>query len=96
MAAQRATLKEAESRRLRELQDKLQTSRDALRFRANHDQLTGLPNRAHVQELVTALIARKPPGGKLALAFINLDDFKRVNDLHGHAAALLREVTARV
>ena len=98
MAAQRATLKEAESRRLRELQGKLQTSRDALRFRANHDQLTGLPNRAHVQELVTALIARKPPGGKLALAFINLDDFKRVNDLHGHAAgdALLREVTARV
>ena len=51
-----------------------------------------------MRELVTALIARKPPGGKLALAFINLDDFKRVNDLHGHAAgdALLREVTARV
>ena len=98
LAAQRATLKEAESRRLKELQDKLQTSREALRFGANHDQLTGLPNRAHVQELVTALIARKQPGAKLALAFINLDDFKHINDLHGHAAgdALLREVTARV
>ncbi|MBS0507216.1 MAG: EAL domain-containing protein [Proteobacteria bacterium] len=98
LATQRASLKEAENHRLKELQDKLHTSREALHFRANHDPLTGLPNRAHVQELVTTLIARKPPGAKLALAFINLDDFKRVNDLHGHAAgdALLREVTARV
>ncbi|MGB3389590.1 MAG: EAL domain-containing protein [Pseudaminobacter sp.] len=97
-AARQASLTEAESHRLKDLTEKLQASEEALRFRANHDQLTGLPNRSYIQELVSDMIARKQPGQKLALAFIDLDEFKRVNDLHGHAAgdAMLREVAVRV
>lgn len=97
-AAKQASLTEAESHRLKDLAEKLKASEEALRFRANHDQLTGLPNRSYVQEIVGEKMGRKQPGEKLALAFIDLDEFKRVNDLHGHAAgdALLREVAARI
>ncbi len=97
-AAKRASQTEAETHRLKHLTEQLRASQEALTFRANHDQLTGLPNRAYIQELVGGLIARKKPGEKLALAFIDLDDFKRVNDLHGHAAgdALLKEVAIRI
>lgn len=97
-AAKQASQTAAESHRLKDLTEKLKSSEERLRFRANHDQLTGLPNRSYVQELVNEKITRKQPGQKLALAFIDLDEFKRVNDLHGHAAgdALLREFAARV
>lgn len=98
LAAKRASQTEAESHRLKHLTDQLRASQEALTFRANHDQLTGLPNRSHLQELVSDAIARKPPGEKLALAFMDLDDFKRVNDLYGHAAgdALLKRVAERI
>lgn len=97
-AATQANQTEAESNRLKHLTEQLEASRLALQFRANHDQLTGLPNRAYIQELVNDLIAGKRLGDKLALAFVDLDDFKRVNDVHGHAAgdALLRAVADRV
>lgn len=97
-AARQASLTAAESHRLKDLTEQLKSSQEALRFRANHDQLTGLPNRAYFQELVSEMIARKQPGQKLALAFFDLDKFKQVNDLHGHATgdALLREVATRV
>ncbi len=98
LAAREAHQSEVESLRLKQLTDKLTDSQQELAFRANHDQLTGLPNRAYVQELVDGLLANKQPGEKLALAFIDLDDFKRVNDIHGHAAgdALLCEVADRI
>jgi len=97
-AAKRASQTEAESHRLLHLTERLEASQRALQYRANHDQLTGLPNRAYIQELVGSMISRKGPGEKLALAFIDLDDFKRVNDVHGHAAgdALLQEVSVRI
>lgn len=98
LAAKRASQTEAESHRLKHLTDQLRASQEALTFRANHDQLTGLPNRTHVQELVSEAVARRRPGEKLALAFMDLDDFKRVNDLYGHAAgdALLKGVAERI
>ena len=98
LAAKRASQTEAESHRLKHLTDELEASQQALRHRANHDQLTGLPNRAYIQELVGEAIARHRQGEKLALAFIDLDDFKRVNDIYGHAAgdALLKAVSERV
>lgn len=66
---------------------------------ALHDPLTGLPNRALFRDRVeqaTARLGRKP--GRLAVLFVDLDDFKRVNDDLGHAAGdeLLVEVSARI
>ena len=52
---------------------------------AYYDVLTGLPNRAHFQEqLSTALKVAREQGTKLALVFLDLDNFKRVNDTLGH------------
>jgi PleD family two-component response regulator len=97
-AARQASLTEAESNRLKDLTEKLKASQEALRFRANYDQLTGLSNRSYVGELVDQIIGRKKPGEHMALAFIDLDGFKRVNDEHGHAVGdtLLQEVASRV
>lgn len=62
---------------------------------ALHDSLTGLPNRRFM-ELISANKARSAPGKQKALAFlhIDLDNFKEVNDLLGHAAG--DEVLCRV
>lgn len=97
-AVTHASQAEAESHRLKQMTRQLKTSQEALTYRANHDLLTGLPNRLHVQELVDALIANKQSGQKFALAFLDIDDFKRVNDFHGHAAgdALLKSVANRL
>jgi diguanylate cyclase (GGDEF)-like protein len=58
-----------------------------LEHRAFHDGLTGLPNRALFRERVGhALRRRSQAGTPLALLFIDLDDFKTVNDQLGHGA----------
>ena len=97
-AASRAHQTEAESHRLRRLTEDLEASQEVLAHRANHDQLTGLSNRAHIQELVNARIAGLRPGEQLAIAFVDLDHFKRVNDFYGHAVgdALLKGMAARM
>ena len=52
---------------------------------AYYDVLTGLPNRAHFQEqLSTALMVAREQGTKLAVIYLDLDNFKRVNDTLGH------------
>jgi diguanylate cyclase (GGDEF)-like protein len=52
---------------------------------AYYDVLTGLPNRAHFQEqLSTALKVAREHGTKLAVIYLDLDNFKRVNDTLGH------------
>lgn len=56
-----------------------------LEHRANHDALTGLPNRVLMADrLRQAMAAARRKHGKLALAFLDLDGFKAVNDEHGH------------
>ncbi|CAG4917395.1 putative bifunctional diguanylate cyclase/phosphodiesterase [Paraburkholderia saeva] len=71
---------------------------DELTFRAFHDQLTGLPNRALMRELVDAALLAHSRGGMFALAFIDLDNFKSINDYYSHAIgdALLCAVATRI
>jgi diguanylate cyclase (GGDEF)-like protein/PAS domain S-box-containing protein len=58
---------------------------DQLAYQANHDALTGLPNRLMLQtELDTALSRAAKTGKLLALVFIDLDRFKQINDTLGH------------
>jgi diguanylate cyclase (GGDEF)-like protein len=66
---------------------------------AHHDALTGLPNRmAFMEQLDHAMGAARAVEGALALLFIDLDHFKRVNDSLGHLAgdALLQTVARRI
>jgi diguanylate cyclase (GGDEF)-like protein len=60
---------------------------DKLARQASTDPLTGIANRRVFQERVTAEVARAQRYGRhLSLALIDLDNFKAVNDLHGHPA----------
>jgi diguanylate cyclase (GGDEF)-like protein/PAS domain S-box-containing protein len=74
-------------------------SADRLAHDANHDSLTGLANRAAFgARLRTAMAMPERRGRCQALMFVDLDDFKDVNDRFGHAAgdALLRVVATRL
>ena len=52
---------------------------------ANHDALTGLPNRMLLMDRLEQLLARMSRHGKrMALMFLDIDDFKQVNDKFGH------------
>ncbi len=67
----------------------------AIRHRATHDELTGLANRAFFLERLEAEIAKaRSAGTSLAVAFVDLDKFKQINDTRGHAVGdeLLRIV----
>jgi diguanylate cyclase (GGDEF)-like protein len=64
-----------------------QAFEDHLATQAVHDPLTGLPNRAFVLDLLHRAVDRAGEGGPpVAVAFLDLDRFKLVNDSHGHAA----------
>src|SRR5690606_2690363 len=57
-----------------------------LTYQAYHDPLTGLANRVLFRQRVDQAIRRGDhPAGSVAVLFIDLDDFKRVNDSLGHA-----------
>ena len=65
---------------------------------ARQDPLTGLGNRRHFLEQFEAKLAARAPGQVLAVIAIDLDRFKPVNDVHGHAAgnAVLCAVARRL
>ena len=63
-----------------------------------HDGLTGLPNRKLFTEQLASTIARRRADEQIMVAYVDLDDFKVVNDMLGHPAgdALLRQVSDRL
>jgi len=67
--------------------------------RTFHDVLTGLPNRAFFHMRASSALARHQATGQIgAILFVDLDDFKKVNDTMGHAAGdeLLIQVVERL
>jgi diguanylate cyclase (GGDEF)-like protein len=67
--------------------------------RTFHDVLTGLPNRAFFQMRASSALTRHQASGQIgAILFVDLDDFKKVNDTMGHAAGdeLLIQVVQRL
>ena len=72
--------------------------KEALDYQASHDQLTGLPNRALFTKRVDEVLASEAETGRPAVLFLDLDDFKLVNDSYGHQAGdeLLRAVAERI
>lgn len=81
------------------LRERAEASESLYKELASHDQLTGVANRsALVQEIERAVHARRGDGDLLALVFVDLDGFKRVNDRHSHAAGdhVLQTVARRL
>jgi diguanylate cyclase (GGDEF)-like protein len=76
--------------------NELRASRDALERVANTDALTGLANRHAATRALGERLGRVPE--PLTVMLLDLDEFKRINDTHGHQAgdAVLREVATRM
>lgn len=71
----------------RELDEPLRTTLLRLQHEANHDALTGLPNRnLFMDRLGQALFMASRNSTRFAVVFIDLDEFKCINDTYGHAA----------
>ena len=87
------------ARSLKEMSGNLQISTGEVHYLAYHDSLTRLPNRAQLKQSLRQAIARgERADHSVALLFIDLDDFKRVNDTLGHEAGdtLLQEFALRL
>src|SRR5665648_243722 len=89
----------AQQPQLHRINSDLEDAERLLTHRTLHDPLTGLPNRTlFVDRLEQSLAAAARSGHLVAVSFIDLDAFKRVNDTLGHAAGdrLLQEVAERL
>jgi diguanylate cyclase (GGDEF)-like protein/PAS domain S-box-containing protein len=77
----------------------LREAQQLLAHQASHDPLTMLPNRSYFQEIGEQALARADRSGMtVAVLFLDIDRFKRVNDSYGHPVgdALLRETADRL
>ena len=83
---------------LRDISDERRLTRE-LEWQANHDSLTGCTNRHYFEKRLASLLADRAVSGRdHALLYLDLDQFKVVNDTCGHATGdrLLIELTARL
>ena len=83
---------------VRDIRDRVE-AQARIHHLAHHDALTGLPNRpAFIARATTLLAQAQAVGQPLALLFIDLDHFKRVNDSQGHLVGdvLLQTVAGRI
>jgi two-component system cell cycle response regulator len=85
--------------RLLDLEDNLVQAREAMRFKATHDTLTGVWNRGAILETLDKEVWRsRRERLSLAVLIADLDHFKSVNDTYGHLVGdeVLREATRRM
>ncbi len=78
---------------------RLKTAEAQVRHTALHDHLTGLPNTRLLDDRVNSTLERaKRNQENFAILFLDMDNFKTINDQHGHAAGdlLLKEVAHRI
>jgi len=74
-------------KRIIDLQTALNSARENLRFQANHDPLTKVFNRGALMDFLQRETARSYRSKKpLSVVMLDLDNFKNVNDTHGHIA----------
>lgn len=84
---------------LQESTKRIQESEQMLSYMAYHDVLTGIHNRAHFQMMLKEQITyNQKKGTSLVVLFFDLDNFKMVNDSHGHHMGdhMLQEVVHRI
>ncbi|WP_019896267.1 GGDEF domain-containing protein [Hydrogenovibrio halophilus] len=87
------------SRQLHDKASKLEQLSEKLEHQASHDELTGLLNRrAFFQHLASAMSQARRNHRKLVLAYIDLNNFKTINDTYGHNVGdqLLTHVSLRI
>jgi diguanylate cyclase (GGDEF)-like protein len=81
-----------------QLLERLAEDQRVLEHEATHDRLTGLLNRAAFLDLAAGRTAAAAPGEQVAVAYLDLDGFKGLNDRYGHAVgdAVLVAASARL
>jgi len=85
--------------RILDLEDRLIQAREAMRFQATHDGLTGLWNRGMIMDLLERELARsRREHVSTAILMCDLDHFKKVNDTYGHLSGddVLKETSKRL